>query len=528
MINEFMQYCSRHALLDTGENIVVGVSGGADSMCLLFLLQSVRERLGLHLAVVHVNHHLRESAGRDAEYVRGICGEWKIPCRICDCDVMQYAAGNHLSTEEAGRILRYQAFERTLQELFGGHGKIAVAHNRNDRAETVLFHLFRGSGLRGLTGIGAMREHVIRPILYLDRARIESLLQEAGIRYCTDETNAEDMYARNRIRNHIIPYADQYICNRVVEHINDAADMIAEVEEYMSAQAGDIYGKVTRMCDGGLFIDAPALQTHPVILQKYVVRECMGYLTPSRKDITAAHMESVYRLLSGDVGKRIHLPYHLEAVREYDGVRIVHGECSGCRGAEEITDVDLTGLKPGDELAVPLGNQWLVSPAAKGVFREPVSGSQGDGVDTDSGPEMVFRIFDRENEWNVPEKAYTKCFDYDKIKGFLTIRGRRKGDYLTIRGDENHPIVRKRCQDYLVNEKIPRENRDRVLFLTEGEHVLWAVGLRISQYYKITDQTEKILQVQIRGGAGYGRDNSCSFDRRRGGEKNSGDRSENQ
>ena len=129
---------------------------------------------------------------------------------------MQYAAGNHLSTEEAGRILRYQAFERTLQELFGGHGKIAVAHNRNDRAETVLFHLFRGSGLRGLTGIGAMREHVIRPILYLDRARIESLLQEAGIRYCTDETNAEDMYARNRIRNHIIPYADQYICNRVV------------------------------------------------------------------------------------------------------------------------------------------------------------------------------------------------------------------------------------------------------------------------------------------------------------------------
>ena len=188
-------------MAEAGDSIVAGVSGGADSVCLLLILCSLSRKLDLQLAVVHVDHGIRQEAVEDAAYVRQLCEEMKVPFFLVKKDVPRYAAARHLSLEEAGRQIRYQAFREAAKKLNGrGAVKIAVAHNANDRAETMLFHLFRGTGLTGLGSIRPVRDGIIRPLLGLQRTEIEAYLEEEGRAYCKDKTNEEDTYTRNRIR----------------------------------------------------------------------------------------------------------------------------------------------------------------------------------------------------------------------------------------------------------------------------------------------------------------------------------------
>ena len=175
-------------MLQPGDRVVAGVSGGADSVCLLFLLLEWRREFPLDIAVVHVNHGIRPEAGEDARYVEKLCGEHRIPFFLTEADVRQRSI-----------------LEKAAEEW--GATKIAVAHNSNDRSETQLFHLFRGSGIRGLASILPVRGRIIRPILCLERWEIEDFLTQQGIFYCKDATNDEDDYTRNRIRHHILPYA---------------------------------------------------------------------------------------------------------------------------------------------------------------------------------------------------------------------------------------------------------------------------------------------------------------------------------
>ena len=180
MITSVMNYMNTYHMLQAGDTVAAGISGGADSVCLLFVLCTIRKHLPFRLIAVHVNHLIREEAGEDAAYVERLCREWGCPYRYVEEDVAGYARGNRMSVEEAGRFLRYRAFAQVLREADAPDGKIAVAHNQNDNAETVLFHLFRGSGLAGLSGIRPVRGNVIRPLLGTPRAEIEAFLQEIG------------------------------------------------------------------------------------------------------------------------------------------------------------------------------------------------------------------------------------------------------------------------------------------------------------------------------------------------------------
>ena len=212
-------------MLQPGDRVVAGVSGGADSVCLLFLLLEWRREFPLDIAVVHVNHGIRPEAGEDARYVEKLCGEHRIPFFLTEADVRQRSILEKCSEEEAGRRTRYEAFDKAAEEW--GATKIAVAHNSNDRSETQLFHLFRGSGIRGLASILPVRGRIIRPILCLERWEIEDFLTQQGIFYCKDATNDEDDYTRNRIRHHILPYAEQNIARGCVAHMNQTAEMLA-------------------------------------------------------------------------------------------------------------------------------------------------------------------------------------------------------------------------------------------------------------------------------------------------------------
>ncbi|MDE7284453.1 MAG: tRNA lysidine(34) synthetase TilS [Lachnospiraceae bacterium] len=459
------QYIEENKMISEGDTIVTGVSGGADSVCLLVILWELKKEMDFKLAAVHVHHGVREDAGLDADYTRQLCGKLEIPFFLKKVDMKGYAKENGLSPEEAGRRLRYQAFEEIAEQTAAGCSyKIAVAHNNNDRAETLLFNLFRGSGLKGLGSIRPVREQVIRPLLCLDRAEIETYLSKKNIEFCIDSTNNEDAYARNRIRHHIIPLAEEQICRNITSHLGDTADILAETEAFVQKQTESAYKRcIIGTVENELALNLNIFRAEDSYLQKTLLLKCMEQLTPHRKDITKEHIEALLKLTGKDGCKEISLPYGLKAYKEYDRLII-------------RSKLDMPEYPP---ISIPIPGEVTVPEL---------------GV-------LTFKYLSREELFYkkgqiIPEKTYTKWFDCDKITTTLLLRTRQAGDYLTI----NAAMQKKTVKEYMVNEKIPKMQRERIYLLADGAHILWIPGYRISQYYKVDENTKRILQVQLRGG----------------------------
>ncbi len=471
MITKVLAFIKENHMLQPGERVVVGVSGGADSVCLLFILHKIREWIPVELTVVHVNHKIREEAAQDAAFVEALCKSWGCDYRYVEADVESYAKKCHISTEEAGRLIRYQAFEEALGDAQAGiGGKIAVAHNRNDNAETVLFHLMRGTGLRGLAGISPVRNHIIRPLLCVSRAEIENFLQKEQLSYCIDKTNDEDTYTRNRIRHHILPYAEAEICAQAVLHISDTSVIISEAEAYIRRNAEEalerclIKKTATELC-----LDTMLFRNEDAFLQKQMLLLAIELLAGSRKDVGAVHVQMLQGLFLRKGNGRCDLPYGLRAYREYGKVRITKREKNT---AENI---------------------------CAGERYERVVAIPGETVWTD-GMRLLCRVFPYEKSQIIPQKTYTKWFDYDKIVKSLVLRTRRTGDYLQARQDGG----RKSLKAYLIDEKIPKAERDVLPILADESHVLWVIGRRISGHYKIDENTKTVLEIQVTGGTSDG------------------------
>lgn len=446
-------FIERYGMIQPEDKIILGVSGGADSVCLLFLLLEYRKKMPIELAAVHVNHGIRPDAGEDAAYVEKICKAQDIPFFLVEEDVRDLAAGEKCSEEDAGRRLRYRAFRETMRRV--GGTKIAVAHNAEDRAETMLLHLFRGSGLRGLCGIEPVRGDIIRPVLCLERNEIVDYLRERGIDWRTDSTNEGDAYTRNRIRHHILPYAEREVSEGAVIHMCRTADMISETEDYLRQQTAA--AKERCMQDGS--IKVAAFSELPVILQKRVILDLLEELSPTGKDISAVHVEDVRKLFAGAGNRSVSLPFGIRFRRRYGEVIPEHP------GQDMPGAVD--GAATGAEAGLP-----------------------------SALPKLTYDILSRETCGKISEKKYTKWFDCDKIQEAPVLRFRQTGDYLTI-SDGNGRMIHKSLKDYMITEKIPREMRGKIPVLAEKNHILWLIGYRISEYYKVDGNTRRILQVKI-------------------------------
>lgn len=493
-------YIEKYQMLAPGDTVVMGVSGGADSVCLFLMLCELAKEMELKLLVVHVHHGIREEAEEDAAYVKQLCDKYKVPFVLVREDVKAYARREHLSEEEAGRKIRYKAFEETLEavareqtadgKIANGRiadgkiadGKIAIAHNANDRAETMLFHLFRGTGLAGAGGIKPVRENVIRPILCLKREEIEEYLQERGISFCIDRTNLEDTYTRNRIRNHILPYAEKEVCHGAVTHMCETADMLMDTEEYIRKQTKIVYDRCVINEEAGKIIwNAGLLKQEEPFIRRYVLLMGLERVTAGRKDITSVHVKEMEGLLEKKGSKQLSLPYGLialkETMKEYDRLVLHMEESEGITCAEyPVPDMHAESEA---EMELPgLGRVKLT------LF------------DKENLPEeSEISAFFCGNSQIIPQKSCTKWFDYDRITKALVFRVRETGDYLTINGD----MSKKSLKEYMIGEKIPKNERDKIYVLADGGHILWVPGYRISEYYKITGKTEHILQVQIGG-----------------------------
>ena len=459
-------------MITPGDKIVVGVSGGADSVCLLFVLLEYAKRVPLQLAVVHVDHGLRRDSREDAEFVAQLCRQEGISFYLKEVDVKALAALEKLSQEEAGRQLRYLAF-REAAKAFGAN-RIAVAHNGNDRAETMLFHLFRGSGLKGLCGIPPRREEIIRPLLCLERSEVEVYLSERGLSYRTDSTNLEDAYTRNRIRHHILPCAEQEVSAGAVAHMCRTADILSETEEYLALQTMEAKaGCVEPSAADHTFraVDVMRFGRQHIVLQKRLLLALIEELAPGRRDISAVHVEEVLSLFKKEGNPRIDLPCGIRAIRRYDKVFLERAEESDETVSDQLFH----------EVILPLGET-----------PEPIY------FDLGVSGQVEISVFLSKSEQEIPINQCTKWFDCDKIKESLIFRFRQTGDFLSI-ADGHGGMKHKSLKDYMITEKIPRESREFMPVLAEGNHVLWLVGYRISEYYKVDGNTKRILQVKLIG-----------------------------
>ena len=513
---EVKKYIAAHGMIEPGDCVLAGVSGGADSVCMLHLLVRLRREIPFRLAAVHINHGLRAEAGEDAAFVEKLCSRWEIPFFLREIDMQGYARTQKLSEEEAGRILRYRNFAQILGEIKAeAPGKIAVAHNAEDRAETMLFHMFRGSGLRGLGSIRPVRESVIRPLLCLDRARIEAYLEAEEIGWREDRTNGEDTYARNRIRHHILSYAQQNICHGAVSHMGELADILAETEEYLERETDRLYDRYVKEDltyrvnqEGGLTgeveIRLSELETEDIVMRKRVLFRVLEKLTPHRRDITGRHMEALLTVMEKEGSKELSLPYGIKACKEYDRLMIRRTRTAAEEPGEKTAQAgNGTGLFPGGLPELPVEGSAL----APGVSLEIAAPGTGGFLFTlwetafTPPPTVFYR-----KEQNNPENRYTKWFDYDKITTSLLLRGRRAGDYLTI----DEALHTQSVKQYMINEKIPKNKRDGMYLLADGSHILWVPGYRTSRQYRVEKSTRRILEVRLIGGNDGGTNRSVA------------------
>lgn len=437
-------YIEKYNMIEAGSQVIVGISGGGDSVCLLFLLSRYQKKIFFHLQGVHVNHGIRgQEALRDQEYARELCERLGVPFTVYTYSVPDIAGREKRSLEETGRMVRRRAFAQKAAEL-GGKTVVALAHHENDNAETVLHNLIRGTKVAGLGGIRPVQRSeegisYIRPLLKVTREEIEAYLKQQQIPWMTDSSNEEIVYTRNRIRHKILPEMEK-INPRAVSHITQAADTFLAIEEYLRGQADRLYREYVEKKENGYWIQKE-LFLEKELMQSYVIRMVLEQVAGKKQDLTAAHVEGILSLGRGRTGASVSLPGGVLASQVY-------------------------------------GNLLIRVPAAGEL---PLK-------------ELEFEVFLWENQ-QIPEKTYTKWFDYDKIKSSLEIRRRKPGDFLTV----TEAGGTKKLKDYMIDCKIPREERENLTLLADGSHILWIVGYRISQYYKVTSQTKTVLKVHVKG-----------------------------
>ncbi len=461
-----MEFMEKYHMAEDGDCILAAVSGGADSICLLLLLMEMAKEKDYRVCAVHVEHGLRgEESVRDARFTERFCQSRGIPCKVFHCRAGEYAKENKMTVEEAARELRYGFFDRAAEEFHAD--RIALAHNRNDCAETVLFHLARGCGLRGLGGIPPVRGKIIRPLLCVTREEIEGYLTGQGQDYCVDRTNEDLDFSRNKIRHRALASLTE-VNPRAAYHISQAAMLAAEASEYMEGQAALALTRHASMEPCAVRVSS-GLMGEPSVIAHMTLLQALKFLETGGRDFEETHVLALAGLFGRQVGKRLDLPFGISAIRTYEGITLR-------RGRDEV------GNEPWDETP----SFARMAPVPVGPEESIPLPSYGFGVRTRLLGEISA----------IPKNKYTKCFDYDKINGAMELRGRRDGDYLTIDSAGRH----KKLSRYLIDEKVPREERDSIPVLADGSHVIWAIGYRISEDVKVTGQTKRVLEVKVRGG----------------------------
>lgn len=483
-IEKFIQ---KYHMLTCGDRVIAGVSGGADSVCLFLMLLELREKIGFDLIAVHVHHGLRgEAADQDQQFVEALCEQHRIPLEIFRVNLESIAKKRKQSLEEAGRMVRREAFDSVCKK-YGGN-KIALAHHQNDNAETLLWNLSRGTGLDGLGGIRPVNGKFIRPLLCMNRKEIEEYLAKRRQSYCIDETNAGTDYTRNKLRHLVLPILEEQVNSAAVRHMNETMEQIWELQEYMQEQVEAAYQECVqehfeKAC--WIQIQQKSFETFPELIKKMVIRKGMEQVGGKKRDLSHKHVDVMIELMNKQVGRTLDLPYEMHAKRNYEGIRL-EKQRTYSSGEEKKAGIIQECMA---ELNIP-----------------------GETILADRNLKLRCKILEKPKNLSIkdiPQKIYTKWFDYGIIKSSLYIRTRQAGDTIVI-DEKGH---QKKLKNWFVDEKIPKEVRDSQLLLAENNEILWVLGHRMSQAYQVKQSTKWILQIEVEtyksdGGKENGRNNS--------------------
>lgn len=310
MKQKVIETIRKYKLIEDGDKIVLGVSGGPDSISMLNILKEIKDEqiIKFEMYVAHINHMIREEAIDDEKYVEDYCNRNNIKCYIKRIDVVKIANDKKIGTEEAGRNARYDFFEEILEET--DSNKIATAHNKNDKIETIIMHLLRGSGLSGLKGIEPVRDNkFIRPLIECERSEIEKYCEENELNPRIDKTNFENEYTRNRIRNMLIPYIKQEFNPNIVQTLGRLSEVVTEEVEYLDKQTQKIYQQILiEKTDEQIALNLKKFNEQEKIIKSQLILLVTKQLMGSTQGIEKIHIEDIIKLCKNNIGNKYLTP----------------------------------------------------------------------------------------------------------------------------------------------------------------------------------------------------------------------------
>lgn len=457
----------RHNMLTAGDRVLVGVSGGADSVALVDILSRLAPTFKISLAIAHLDHGLRPAAAHlEADLVRRMADRMGIDCHV-DKIAVHHKQG---SLEEQLRLLRYAFFERTAATA--GCNKIAVGHHADDNAEAVLLNMLRGSGLRGLAGIPAVRDgRIIRPLIEIRRRQIVGYVQRRGLPYLEDASNTDPRYARNKIRHHLIPLLQREYNPNVVPTLNRLATLCSEEDAWLDAQLGPLSARAGALCpsnpsDPGFELDAQTLLSQPRPVQRRLIRKALERWQGHLRRIGALHIEALMELLrSGETGGSLDLPNRLKAERTPSGLRFYPS------------------------------TTMHKSPEPSYSYSLPAVGGTPMTVEIpEAGCALLFSTISPVTTISMPlSDRDMVLLDLDHLCFPLTIRNFRAGDRLRPFGMQGS----QKLKTLFINHRIAREQRRRLPLLVSGDTIIWVASVRRADIAPLSPSTSRILKVEI-------------------------------
>lgn len=307
---EVLKTIKTYNLIEENDKVVIGVSGGPDSICLLHLLYSIKKELEFEIVVAHINHQIRKVADSETEYVKDFCKNLGIECFVKKENITELAKKQKKGTEEVGRQVRYDFFEDVAQKT--NSNKIATAHNSNDRAETVILNILRGSGISGLKGIEAMRDNkYIRPLIFTKREKIEEYCQENNLNPKIDESNMENIYNRNKVRNIIIPYIEKEFNKNIIQTINRLSDVATEENEFLQKLTEEQYNTISTIDNDTIILDLKKFNHLELVIKRRLILYTINEAIHTTNGIEKVNIDDIIKLCKNNIGNKYLSPIKL-------------------------------------------------------------------------------------------------------------------------------------------------------------------------------------------------------------------------
>lgn len=457
--DKVITYIRKNKLIEPGDNVLVALSGGPDSVCLLDILYKLKDKLNITLGAVHINHMLRgEDSDKDEEYVIELCNKIGIQSYIKRVDINAYSAENKMSSEMAGRKVRYDFFEEVMKN--GKYNKIATAHNANDQAETIIFRLIRGSGLEGLGGIKAYRDNkIIRPILCLDREEVEEYIRKENLNPRIDKTNFEKIYNRNKIRLDILPYIKEYFNEDIIKTLNRTAGLLQKDNEFLESESLKVYQKYCIEYDKYFIIKKDAFTNHDSIISR-MLRNALIRYSNQTYDFEMKHIYEIMDLARKDTGKIVNLPKNIFVENIYGDIYIKNKL-----------------------------NQKKVDSKKIRLNKLDIDNKKIDFQDFF----IQFTVMKNDKNINLKENEFIKYFEFDKIEDEILLKTREDGDRMIPLGMKGN----KKVKDIFIDMKVPKDLRDLIPILCFDSRIAWVIGARTSEEYRISNNSKNILKVIV-------------------------------